>query len=101
MPYNMEYLHLSKEQKDQIRSFFKKSQKRYKKLHKKIEKAEHQLIKHFNETSFNKKEFVRVQIELKKEELQIEAELLERIYAILTSRQKREFTEYLKEWEIE
>jgi Spy/CpxP family protein refolding chaperone len=101
MPYSMEYLNLSKEQQNKIRSFFKKSQKSYKKLHKKVEKAEKELLKHFNEKSFNKEEFLRVQLEVKKEELQIEAELLEKIYKILTPKQRREFIKNLWEWEIE
>ena len=101
MPYSMEYLNLSKEQQNKIRSFFKKSQKSYKKLHKKIEKAEKELLNLFNEKSFNKKEFIQRQLELKKEELEIEAELLEKIYKVLTPKQRREFKEYLKEWEIE
>jgi len=101
MPYSMEYLNLSKEQQNKIRSFFKKSQKSYKKLHKKVEKIEKELLNLFNEKSFNKKEFIQRQLELKKEELKIEAELLEKIYKVLTPKQRREFKEYLKEWEIE
>jgi Spy/CpxP family protein refolding chaperone len=101
MPYNMEYLNLSIKQKEQIRNLLKLSKKRYKKLHKRTEATKYLLVKLFSNKKFDKDKFVKLQLQLKKEGLQIEADLLWGLHQILTQKQRKKFIYYLKEWEIE
>jgi len=101
LPYDMRYLNLTKLQQKKIRSLLLLSKKRFKKLHKNIEKMEHSLLGFFGQEHFDKQEFINQQLKLKKEPLQIEADLLEGIHHILTKEQRKKFVRNLKEWEID
>jgi len=101
MPYDMHYLNLSQKQQKKIRHLFKSSRDKHKKLYKKVERTERTLAKLFDQTHFDKERFVMLQLQLKREALQIEAELLEDIHTILTQKQRKQFVHYLKEWEID
>jgi len=101
LPYDMRYLNLSKLQEKKIHSLLLLSKKRFKKLHKKIEKIEHSLVELFNQEVFDKQAFINQQLKLKKEALKIEADLLDGIHHILTKEQRKKFVRNLKEWEID
>jgi len=101
MPYDMHYLDLSSKQQKEIRHLLASSRERRKNLHKRTEALERSLSALFDQKYFDKQAFIERQLQLKKEALQIEADLLEGIHSILTEKQRKKFVHYLKEWEID
>jgi len=101
MPYDMHYLDLTPLQQKKIRSLMISSRERRKKLHENTEVIERSLSALLGQEYFDKQTFIDRQLQLKKEALQIEADLLAGIHSILTKQQRKKFVHYLKEWEID
>jgi len=101
MPYDMHYLDLTSLQQKKIRTLLTSSRERRRRLHKHTEHIEHSLSALLDQEHFDKQTFIDRQMQLKKEALQIEADLLEGIHRILTKQQRKKFVHNLKEWEID
>lgn len=101
MPHDMEYINLSKEQKDKIFEILLINNRKLKILHEKKELVEDQMRKIFLEEKFDREKFISMLIELKKESVKIESELLQKIHKVLTPKQRKLFINHIEEWEIE
>jgi len=101
MLHDMEYINLSKEQKDKIFEILLINNRKLKILHEKKELVEDQMRKIFLEEKFDREKFISMLMELKKESVKIESELLQKIHKVLTPKQRKLFINHIEEWEIE
>lgn len=99
MPYDMHYLDLSAKQQKYIYNLLLTYREKRRTLHKKRETLEHTTSKLFTQEHFDKQVFIQLQLQLKKELLQIEADFLEDLHSVLSTKQRKMFVNYLKEWE--
>ena len=101
MPHDMEYINLSKEQKEKIFEILLTNNRKLKILHEKKELVEDQMKNIFLKEEFDKEKFISMLMEIKKESVKIEAELLQKIHKVLTPKQRKLFINHIEEWEIE
>ncbi len=101
IPYDMEHLGLDKKQKKKIRSIMRQNRYRLQKLHDIKEDAEETIERLFTKDSFDKKRFKSMMMRIKKESVDIEADLLESLHKTLTPKQRKLFLEYIEEWEVD
>ena len=93
IPRDLSYLHLTTKQKE-YRVVLKS-------LHEKEESIEKELKRLFLQDSFDKRAFMKKNINIKNKIAKTEAEFFAKIHTVLTKKQRKKFTKYLEEWEIE
>lgn len=98
---NLDFLELDKKQYKKIREVLIKYKKEYKKYYKYKEEKEEKLKKLFLEDDFNEEKYVYISRKIKEKASLLEAKNLEKIHDILDEKQRKKFSYYLKEWEVE
>ncbi len=101
LPKDMSCLHLSKDQKEKIKQILLKNNENIKSLKRKKTLLSDRVKKRFVENNFTKEYYYNEIIELQKEHVRIESELLYNLYKELTFKQRKIFVNYLEEWDIE
>lgn len=98
---DLTYLSLSSSQEEQVKKILKnyrKELKRYRHFKKEqIEKKQ----KLFLENTYDANKLEQINQTINQEETRIERELMQHLHDILSSEQKKKFTHYIREWEIE
>ena len=101
MPKDLSFLHLTPSQQIKFKEILSNYFDRLHALHEKEEQLERWLRENFAKERFDKETYLKKSIELKKEMARVEADLLARLHAILTPRQRSRFARYIEEWEVE
>ena len=99
IPYDMRYLHLDKTQHQQIRTLLSQNRQQLRLIHEEKEMLEKDLKRAFAKAHFDKDAFIQKRMALKERSIQTEAQLLARIHALLTPKQRKAFARYLEEWD--
>ncbi len=101
VPRDLSYLHLTKEQKDKFKKILREYRVVLKSLHEKEESIEKELKRLFLQDSFDKRAFMKKNINVKNKIAKTEAEFFAKVHIILTKKQRKKFIKYIEEWEIE
>lgn len=98
---NLDYLDLSSQQSHQIRQILLQSKKSYQLFYKEKTTVESQLRKLLQEDVFNAKKYLSLKSSLYEKALELEVQKLSKIHRVLTQKQRKKFSYFLEEWEIE
>ena len=98
---NLDYLDLSSNQSDKIRHILIESKKAYKLFYKEKVTIESQLRKLLQQKNFDAQSYLDLKQRLSQKALQLEVQKLSKIHAVLTKKQRKKFSYFLQEWEIE
>ncbi|MRI58595.1 MAG: hypothetical protein C6H99_03700 [Epsilonproteobacteria bacterium] len=101
MPKDLSFLHLSPSQQLQFKELLSHYFDRLHTIHEKEEKLEKWLEKNFVKENFDKAEYLKRSVELKKEKVRIEADFLADLHKLLSPKQREKFARYIEEWEDE
>jgi len=98
---NLDFLHLNPTQLEKIKTVLIDFKKEYKSFYEYKENQENLLKDLMEDKNFDEKQYLKIISDIKIKAAILEVERLKRIHAILDEKQREEFSEYLKEWEIE
>ena len=101
IPKNFQPLHLSKAQYRELKEILKEHRKRLRELHQEEERLEEMLRELFQEREFDKEKFLTKKRQLKLNMATIETDFFVKLHRLFTSKQRRLFSRYIEEWEIE
>ena len=98
---NLDFLHLNPTQLEKIKTILIDFKKEYKSFYEYKENQEDLLEDLMEDKNFDEKQYLKIISDIKIKAAILEVERLKRIHVILDEKQREEFSEYLKEWEIE
>ena len=98
---NLDFLHLNPTQLEKIKTILIDFKKEYKSFYEYKENQENLLKDLMEDKNFDEKQYLKIISDIKIKAAILEVERLKKIHAILDEKQREEFSEYLKEWEIE
>ena len=98
---NLDFLHLNPSQLEKIKTILIDFKKEYKSFYEYKENQENLLKDLMEDKNFDEKQYLKIISDIKIKAAILEVERLKKIHAILDEKQREEFSEYLKEWEIE
>ena len=98
---NLDFLHLNPTQLEKIKTILIDFKKEYKSFYEYKENQENLLKDLMEDKNFNEKQYLKIISDIKIKAAILEVERLKRIHVILDEKQREEFSEYLKECEIE
>ncbi len=98
---NLDFLHLNPTQLEKIKTILIDFKKEYKSFYEYKENQENLLKDLMEDKNFDEKQYLKIISDIKIKAAILEVERLKRIHVILDEKQREEFSEYLKEWEIE
>ena len=101
LPYDMSRLQLSASQHRAVKEALVQYRKGRKVLHKQEERLEASFRTMFLSARFDAARYRRLVLALKRQEIALHAELLDKLHRILTPAQRRMFARYLEEWDDE
>lgn len=101
LPLDVSYLDLSKEQHKSVRVLVKKYKHEQRELHRLKKEARRSVSELFTAEAFDTGEFMRINAALGQKAVEIQAEFFSQMHALLTPTQKKRFSYYMEEWEIE
>ncbi len=98
---NLDFLHLSSNQLEQMKTILIDFKKEYKIFYEYKENQEDLLEDLMEDKNFDEKQYLKIISDIKIKAAILEVERLKKIHAILDEKQREEFAQYLEEWEIE
>ncbi len=98
---NLDFLHLNPTQLEKIKTILIDFKKEYKSFYEYKDNQENLLKDLMEDKNFDEKQYLKIISDIKIKAAILEVERLKRIHVILDEKQREEFSEYLKEWEIE
>jgi len=98
---NLEYLDLNPSQYEQIKEVLISYKYHYHEYYKKRKKKQKKLQKLFKEEKFDTKEYEEISKDIFEEAIELEAKTLKKIHKILNKNQRKKFSKYLKEWQVD
>ena len=98
---NLDFLHLNPTQMEKIKTILIDFKKEYKSFYEYKDNQENLLKDLMEDKNFDEKQYLKIISDIKIKAAILEVERLKRIHVILDEKQREEFSEYLKEWEIE
>lgn len=98
---NLDYLKLDNSQYKKIKEVLILYKRQYKDFYEYKEKEEKKLQDIVKNSNFDKKNYIKIMMQISEKAAEIEAEKLKQIHKILNQKQRIEFSYYLKEWEVE
>lgn len=101
LPLDMRYLDLTHKQYDQAETVVRTFKREYKEFHHLKEETRKAVSKLFLADTFDTAEFIRLTSALNRRAAEIQAAFFSQMHAILTPSQKKRFTDYMEEWEVE
>ncbi len=98
---NLDFLHLNSTQLEKIKTILIDFKKEYKEFYEYKEEQEDLLKDLIEDKEFNEKQYLKILTDIKTKSAVLEVSRLKKIHAILDEKQRKEFADYLEEWEIE
>ena len=98
---NLDFLHPNPTQLEKIKTILIDFKKEYKSFYEYKDNQENLLKDLMEDKNFDEKQYLKIISDIKIKAAILEVERLKRIHVILDEKQREEFSEYLKEWEIE
>ena len=98
---NLDFLHLNPTQMEKIKTILIDFKKEYKTFYEYKENQEDLLEDLMEDKNFDEKQYLKIISDIKIKAAILEVERLKKIHAILDEKQRKEFADYLEEWEIE
>ncbi|MDD3007304.1 MAG: hypothetical protein PHQ70_00410 [Arcobacter sp.] len=98
---NLDYLDLTNEQAKAIKKALLELKKDYKEFYEYKEKQEDILENIIEAENFDEDFYYKTLMDLKTKAAKLEVERIKKIHEILDEEQRKEFADYLEEWEIE
>jgi periplasmic protein CpxP/Spy len=98
---NLDFLHLNSIQLENIKTILIDFKKEYKEFYEYKEEQEDLLEDLIENKEFDEKQYLQILTDIKIKSAKLEVKRLKKIHAILDEKQKKEFAQYLEEWEIE
>jgi len=98
---NLDYLDLSTEQHKEIKEIVVEYRKDYKKFYKKRQEKEKKLQELVREEEFDKESYEQISKEIYEDAIELETKTLSEIHSILSASQRKRFSYYLREWQVE
>ncbi|MDD2895167.1 MAG: hypothetical protein PHG81_04030 [Aliarcobacter sp.] len=98
---NLEYLNLNSEQLEKIKEVLIESKRKYKDFYEYKQAKEDKLKDIIENNIFDEKLYFDVLIDFKTKASLLEIEKMKNIHTILDEKQRKKFSKYLEEWEIE
>ncbi len=100
-PMDMDYLDLSHKQHEKVEDIVRHYQKEYRHYNKKKEHTIKALRTLFEAETFDKERAAALIGDLRNEAAQIQATFFDEIHTVLNKNQRRRFSHYMQEWNIE
>ena len=101
IPLDMRYLHLNKKQLSQAKKIIKQFRRDYKIYYHAKEASEKKVEKLFLKKTFDTKAFYQIVDKPNRYLLQMQSRFFSKMHQILTPKQRKRFTYYMEEWEVE
>jgi Spy/CpxP family protein refolding chaperone len=98
---SLEHLNLSTQQRTQIKMILKSSTKSFHEFYEKKENYEEKLKTIIQNERFDAQLYIKTKEEISKKAIALEAKILKNMHEVLTQKQRKRFTYYLKEWKFE
>ena len=98
---NLDYLELNNEQTAKIKEILIEFKEQYKEFYEFKEKQEDRLRDILKDDTLNEKEYLTILNEIKSKASLLEVEKMRNIHNILNENQRKKFSKYFKEWEVE
>lgn len=98
---DLDYLNLNVHQEERIKEILIKSKKEFSEYYEKKQKAQNRLQALMQKEYFDKDEYEDIAEEVAEEAVELEVEIFEKIHAVLSPAQRKQFSHYLREWKIE
>ena len=98
---NLEYLDLDSEQIKKIKEVLIESKRKYKDFYEYKQAKEDKLKAIIEDSIFDEKLYLEILNELKVKSSLLEIEKIKEIHSILDEKQRKKFSKYFEEWEVE
>lgn len=98
---NLEYLDLNSQQIEKMKEVLIESKQKYKDFYEYKKEKEDKLKDIIENNVFDEKSYLEILNDLKIKASLLEIEKMKKIHAILDEKQRKKFSKYLEEWEIE
>ena len=98
---NLEYLELNKEQLKQMKDILIDFKHKYKDFYEYKEDKEDELKDIMKADIFDEKQYLEILNDIKTKASLLEIEKIKNIHTILDEKQRKKFSKYLEEWEVE
>ncbi|QKE30068.1 hypothetical protein AACT_3016 [Arcobacter acticola] len=98
---NLDYLELNNEQTVKMKEILIDFKKQYKEFYEFKEKQEDRIRDILRNDIFNEKEYLTILNEIKSKASLLEVQKMNNIHNILNEKQRKKFSKYFKEWEVE
>ena len=98
---NLDYLELNNEQTAKIKEILIEFKEQYKEFYEFKEKQEDRLRDILKDDTLNEKEYLTILNEIKSKASLLEVQKMNNIHNILNEKQRKKFSKYFKEWEVE
>jgi Spy/CpxP family protein refolding chaperone len=98
---NLEYLDLNKEQLENIKNTLIDFKHKYKDFYEYKEHKEDELKDIMKADIFDEKKYLEILNDIKTKASLLEIEKIKNIHTILDKKQRKKFSKYLQEWEVE
>jgi periplasmic protein CpxP/Spy len=98
---NLDYLELNTQQTAKMKEILIEFKDQYKEFYEFKEKQEDRLKDILKDDIFNEKEYLAILNEIKSKASLLEVQRMKNIHNILNEKQRKKFSKYFKEWEVE
>ena len=98
---NLDYLELNNEQTAKMKEILIEFKEQYKEFYEFKEKQEDRLRDILKDDILNEKEYLTILNEIKSKASLLEVQKMNNIHNILNEKQRKKFSKYFKEWEVE
>lgn len=98
---NLEYLELDSQQIERMKEILIDFKHQYKKFNEFKEDQEDRLKDIIKYDNFDEKEYLDILNEIKSKASNLEIQRMKKIHTILDEKQRKKFSKYFKEWEVE
>ena len=98
---NLEYLDLNTQQIEKMKEILIDFKYQYKEFYEFKENQEDRLKNIIKNDNFDEKQYLEILNEIKSKASFLEVQRMKKIYTILDEKQRKKFSKYFKEWEVE
>jgi periplasmic protein CpxP/Spy len=98
---NLEFLELNTQQIDNMKEILIDFKHQYKEFNEFKEEKEDRLKDIIKADSFDEKQYLEISNEIKSKASNLEIQRMKKIHTILDEKQRKKFSKYFKEWEVE
>ncbi|PLY09673.1 MAG: hypothetical protein C0625_00275 [Arcobacter sp.] len=98
---NLDFLDLDKNQYNELRTILIDYKSDYKKYYKYKKNEEEELVLIMREEVFDTEKYINILKNIKNRGIQLEVDNLKKIHSILNKKQRKLFSHYLEDWEVD